>query len=161
MKLKLTVFLVLFTLMLSCTEENSDESRAVDSFVDDKLYEYFESFKQEAELRSVDINFELLNVEGYIDDIQDRGVAGQCQTYVNGNRAVVMDESYWNKSSDLVREFLVFHELGHCVLGREHLDTESANGNCNSIMHSGSSGCDLDYTARTRDDFLDELFTNL
>lgn len=33
---------------------------------------------------------------------------------------VILNEEHWNRSNDLEREELVFHELGHCLLGRPH-----------------------------------------
>jgi hypothetical protein len=35
---------------------------------------------------------------------------------------ISVSESYWLTASDLEREELVFHELGHCILGRGHED---------------------------------------
>lgn len=37
---------------------------------------------------------------------------------------VVIDKDYWEYSSKIEREALVFHELGHCVLDKEHTEGE-------------------------------------
>lgn len=38
-------------------------------------------------------------------------------------RNIHLDEDYWEKSDEYEREALIFHELGHCVLDREHDDS--------------------------------------
>lgn len=161
MNYKSIVILTLLSFLLACSEETGDELKAIDNFIDDRLYEHFETFKLEAEKRNIEVDFKSMNVEGHIDNIKDPGVVGQCQTYVDGNKAVVIEEAYWNRASYLQKEFLVFHELGHCILGRDHLDEANANGSCSSIMNSGSANCDFDYNEKTREDLFEELFTNL
>lgn len=39
---------------------------------------------------------------------------------IGNYKSVSIDNYYWNTSSDLGKEQLVFHELGHCVLKRQH-----------------------------------------
>lgn len=148
-------------MFLGCSEDSSEELNAVDHYVDDRLYEYFENFKAEAAKRDVEVDYVAMNVEGTIGDITERGIAGQCQTYTNGSKAIVIDESYWNKVSALKREFLVFHELGHCILNRDHLDDSNTDGSCFSIMNSGGAACSLNYNSLTKETLLEELFTNL
>lgn len=65
-------------------------------------------------------------------------------------------------------EALVFHELGHCILGREHDNSTLPNGELKSLMNQhdlgvysscvyavGSDPCDLRFK---RTYYLDELF---
>jgi hypothetical protein len=35
-------------------------------------------------------------------------------------RKIELDQEYWDGADDLDRESLIFHELGHCVLDRDH-----------------------------------------
>jgi len=160
MKTRTMVSLFLLTFLLACGEDTDQDIHAVDNHVDARLVGYFESFRADAEKWDIEVDYAAMNVKGYIENISDRGVAGQCQTYVNGNKAVVFDEAYWNKSANLKKEFLVYHELGHCILGRDHLDDSNRKGDCKSIMNSGGTSCILNYTAVTREAFLEELFTN-
>jgi len=159
--LRSITILAILSLLLACREEAIEELNAVDHYVDDRLFEYFDNFKAEAAKRNIKVDYEAMNVEGVISNIPERGIAGQCQTYENGNKAIVIDKSYWNRVSDLKREFLVFHELGHCVLDRDHLDDTNTDGSCFSIMNSGGAACSLNYTMLTREALLEELFTNL
>ena len=98
--------------------------------VDPAFVAYLDLFQQEALNRGVDVwgELEVLNI------------------------------SYWNKATDIEREVLLFHELGHCILGRSHLDDKTARSQCVSIMRSSSGICRMEYNANTRGDYLDELF---
>jgi Zn-dependent peptidase ImmA (M78 family) len=42
---------------------------------------------------------------------------------------------YWNLANDAHRENLVFHELGHCVLNRDHVNRINLDGVPESIMN--------------------------
>ena len=34
---------------------------------------------------------------------------------------IIITQSHWNMANELQREVILFHELGHCVLGRDHI----------------------------------------
>ncbi len=142
-------------LILSCTVDEE-----ANLFVDTDIAPYFERFVEEGSERGHDIDLVAMEIEGMIESLNEEGVLGQCvHDNLNPDR-VVIDADFWNKSTDLHREFLVFHELGHCVLGRGHLDTRDAEGKCISIMNAGSATCRSNYTIATRATYLDELFQN-
>lgn len=66
---------------------------------------------------------------------KDPGTVGVCTTYDDDTiRDIVIDTKYWNNVTDLQREELMFHELGHCVLNREHRNDALADGCPASIM---------------------------
>lgn len=46
-------------------------------------------------------------------------ILGQCRTYDEAN-VIVIDSTFWQTSSETDKRSLVFHELGHCLLGRTH-----------------------------------------
>lgn len=48
----------------------------------------------------------------FVPEFKD-GVVGICYFLKN---KVEISREYWNRASDLQKELLVFHELGHCVL---------------------------------------------
>lgn len=129
-----------------------------DLFVDNSLQVYFDRFVAEGALRNVIVDYKTAGVSGYIKAISSPHVIGQCVHDKNIPNTVIIDRSYWENGSDLEKEFLVFHELGHCALNREHLDEGDKNGNCISIMTSGSAQCRINYTVNTREQLLDELF---
>ncbi|MEM9819508.1 MAG: putative metallopeptidase [Bacteroidota bacterium] len=129
-----------------------------DAFVDSDLQEYFERFEVEAASRGIVIDLTAAEIEGYIDNIANPNVAGQCTHNSHQPDRVTIDQNYWSRYSDLEKEFLVFHELGHCYLDRGHLDAVYLNGTCVSMMNSGTVPCRSNYNVRTRADYLDELF---
>lgn len=55
--------------------------------------------------------------------------AGMCyRTIVNGivyNAYIEINQLYWKQLSEYQRIGLIFHELGHCVLNREHVESNS------------------------------------
>ncbi len=138
---------------ISCQKDE-----VIDLFIDSSLQEYFDRFAGEGALRNVVVDYEASKVSGYIRLITSPNVIGQCAHDPNQPGTVIIDRAYWNIATDLEREFLVFHELGHCLLNRDHLDDADNKGNCISIMTSGSSQCKINYNQSTRERLLDELF---
>lgn len=64
----------------------------------------------------------LVTIPVLFADLQGRS-AGNCQIR-GGIRRIYIDYKEWMQYSDLGKEQLVFHELGHCVLNRyKHDDT--------------------------------------
>lgn len=147
------IIVILLSMMQSCTKGGSNEIEA-------ELFSHFEVFAAEANEFGIVIDFESMNVGGYIENIQTTGTIGQCRSYSDGSKNVVIDTRYWNRMNDTEREYVVFHELGHCVLGRSHVDTKDQNGNCSSIMQSGEGDCESLYIESNRDELLEELFQN-
>lgn len=139
----------------SCADEAAEDVR----FVDESLQTYFDQFETEAALRGIDLDLDSMAIEGYLRLITTSSVIGQCAYHEDEPSTVIIDVVYWKTATDLEKEFLVFHELGHCALRREHLDDSDGHGNCISIMTSGIGGCDIRYTTSTREALLDELFT--
>jgi hypothetical protein len=68
----------------------------------------------------------------------DTEKAGTCIRYTNsiGNyNRIDINETVWKELTDLEKEQLVFHELGHCVIMRKgHIDAVLANGCPQSLM---------------------------
>lgn len=154
----ITKYLLGFALLFSIVACEKDETEVVE--VDSRLQEYFDRFATEGALRGVNVDYTATPIAGRIENIEDQNVQGQCQSNSTRANVLLIDSNFWNSSSDMIREFVIFHELGHCYLDRDHLDEETSNGACISIMHSGTSGCTNTYNANTRSVLLDELFMN-
>ena len=140
----------------SCEKETAFD----ENYIDSDLSPYFESFVEEAAKRGVDLEQMRDIVSGYIEDIDDGAISGQCRHDADAPDKVIIDRTFWMTAGNSSKEFLVFHELGHCMLGRSHLDTRDSNGFCVSIMHSTSEVCTNGYSYSTRSKYLDELFSN-
>jgi len=125
---------------------------------DPELIPYFDLFASEAAERGITVDYEASRVEGEIQDINDPAVLGQCFRNQDRPRKVIIDETYWAGATELEREFLIFHELGHCFLDRDHDDRFDEDGVCISIMHSTPQACKGELSEENKEAYLDELF---
>lgn len=47
-----------------------------------------------------------------------------CAEYKDGGKIIRVDTGFWLTADNESREQLIFHELGHCALGRKHKDNK-------------------------------------
>lgn len=59
---------------------------------------------------------------------------------VNYSGIVTIDSVFWKNASETSRLWLIFHELGHCVLKRGHYNDKFSFGECKSIMRGIENG---------------------
>jgi hypothetical protein len=157
--------LILFSLFLfsQCEQvileqEEVEESSELGGNINSELAPFFITFQEEARRYGLEIDYESSNVTAQLEQINNGNVAGTCTTNGHNLRDIVIDQSFWDRASPLLREMVIFHELGHCVLGRGHFEGQFNNGVCQSIMRSGLGSCIDAYNANNRDYFIDELF---
>ena len=78
-------------------------------------------------------------------------ILGKCYVKQDTTPRIVIDTTRWDKMSDVRRETLMYHELGHCALFRQHVE-----GVNTSIMNP------LLISSKTyeenREELLEELF---
>ncbi len=139
-------------------EEELEESSQFGGNITSDLGPYFLTFQEEARSYGIDIDYESSNVTATLQQINNGNVAGTCTTNGHNLRDIVIDQSFWDNASHLLKEMVIFHELGHCILGRGHFEGQFSNGICQSIMRSGLGTCIDAYTNNNRDYFIDELF---
>lgn len=130
--------IVLMLLLSACGRE-----------VDPRALPYVEKFRQEAINRGVAVN--VLGTSVVVDpDFNEPGKAAVCDWGTFGKTirlgpAVPLDDEY-----RLSVEAVIFHELGHCALTKDHVETDSIM-NATTPIHS--------YPGR-RTEYLDEFFSN-
>ncbi len=132
--------------------------------IDPLLIPHFINFEAAAIQRGLDIDLSISRITATIEEISEENIAGTCTygTHRLSPKEIVIDEIFWDQTSDLIREFVVFHELGHCYLFRDHNDQCTDAGIWGSIMRSGTlRGCRDLYNNTTREAYLDELFSPL
>lgn len=155
-KFYLLAFIGLF--MGSCTDE------VLVGDIDDELFPFVESFVEEASIRGFDFDLDNLDISVSLVNIPTSGIQGQCSSVTELERHVTIDKSFWKtldvEGDEFGKEFLIYHELGHCLLRRFHCDNE-VNGICTSIMQAGTASCNDNYAPSTREVLLDELFLNI
>lgn len=127
--------------------------------IDAELQPIIDMFIEEAKTRGKDIQLNEFNLTATIEPINRESVAGQCTQGEGTISQILIDQQFWSGYTPLAKESLVFHELGHCILQRSHRDDKDLEGNCLSLMESGRGFCQMIYTATTRDQYLDELFS--
>ena len=148
--------LLLFSLV-SCKDTN--EYR-----VGSEFEVYVQRFETEALARGRSFDLKATGLIVEFADLKDN-TAGLCH-YEDPIR-IEIDKTYWNAISktagaDLMKEDLLFHELGHGLLGRKHLNDLLENGDWKSIMCGGDQVGDrpwnINYRGIRRAYYLDELF---
>ncbi len=70
---------------------------------------------------------------------------------------ITINSDAWNKFTEPGREQLLFHELGHCVLFRDHLDEIHSDGTRFRSIMATYGVPEADYKLY-REEYLQELF---
>lgn len=105
-------------LILTCIGCGRDESELLNQDP------YFNRYEQEfRELAEVYGWFTLPPVSIVFSDLSHKQgpVVGLCYSSVR-KRIVQIDYTFWQNSSETSRTTLIRHELGHCLLGRDHTE---------------------------------------
>ena len=126
--------------------------------VDEELWPYFAAYEAAAAERGVDVDLREEPVRAFFLSSFENGVAGECRYNPDHPNEVSLDRDTWEAVSQRLREYIVFHELGHCERRRKHREDAGPTGLCLSVMASGTGSCSENYTPSTRDALLDELF---
>jgi len=156
-----TIIVLLSILCLqSCDLDQSINSNEpiISSDQSNALSIHLENFEFEASQRNLSIDISALDLSAEISSIHEEHIAGTCSYSTHQGRHIIIDQEFWDQASFILREMVVFHELGHCVLAQGHREDTDEHGNCLSIMQSGTQDCNLLYNQTNREYYLDELF---
>lgn len=115
MKSKAIAVALILPLTIACAPEREKTSKKLGS-IHASLRPYVDQFEAMYGAPVTGINFSFKSLEG--------SVIGQCWRWSNPDivREIYVDPEYWN-TPDLPEEQkigLVFHEIGHCLLDRDH-----------------------------------------
>ncbi|MFY7911327.1 MAG: hypothetical protein ACOVO2_17315 [Emticicia sp.] len=149
------IFILLF--LVGCSK--SKEPKPI--IIDVAFQKYVDIFLAEAQKRNIEFN------------LADDGITVQFgSTLLNGKeygglsipttRTININKNLWETSSELGRESLILHELGHLLLKRIHKSTVLGNNEAQSLMASidDSNFKSLPiYQGFRKKYYLDELFT--
>jgi hypothetical protein len=160
MALQRNLLLVSCGVLLFITScKNSKEYSIDPSFTD-----YLQRFETEGATRGKNFNPE---ANGLIIEFGNLTNGDAGLTHYEKPVRIQIDRTYWNAISksagaDLMKEDLIFHELGHGLLNRAHLNTTLANGDWKSMMCGGDKvnnrSWNINYHGERRKYYLDELF---
>jgi len=149
MKSEKIVF-VLFLLAIACSKDD-------DASIPSEFSGYVKRFVAEGQARGTATNTHDLSVTF----VSESDLPGYCgQGLVDPPRVQIKNsDNCWNKRSDMDKETLLFHELGHAVLGRLHINDTLPNGDYKSMMFGGNQfNVYNSHTPEKRQYYLDELF---
>lgn len=127
-------FTFLFILLILACQKQSIEPTVYS--IDKDLEVYIKSFINEANKRGIEIKAENLILKF---GSTSEEICGQCSKLpTSGQRTIIINNDMvcWKTAVDQNREALVFHELGHCMLDRNHRDENFPNDIPVSIMNS-------------------------
>ena|SRR5438105_1597512 len=114
---------------------------------------YVNRFIQAGQSVGVDVDMTAISIT-FLEELP-HDAAGICHM---ATKTVVILEPYWNSINDSEKETLIFHELGHCVLGRQH-ENNALGGYPHSIMYFANTiGEDQIYYKAHRQEYINELF---
>ena len=77
------------------------------------------------------------------------------------NRTIFIRRDTWESDGPVEREQLIWHELGHCAMGRDHNNKLLPNGHAESIMNSSSVNvvyANRDYYIQHHADYVKEMW---
>lgn len=114
---------------------------------------YKERFEQETGVR--------VSVPIIYDANLSNEFAAVCEIFSDGYKLIRINELYWSYYGESAREELVYHELGHCVLDRDHSEELTippaySYAIPNSIMYPYAFGNSFYYLI-FRDHYVEEL----
>lgn len=127
-------------------------------------------FIQEANVNKVLIEpFRVNNIVIKLEDITKEAplgyrIIGLCYNYyLNADKTysflVKIDKSFYETADEYTKRSLIFHELGHCLLNRKHLDGSDDFGFPLSLMNTLIVSGNI--FLRKERFYLDELYTKL
>lgn len=101
--------------------------------IEPRYQSYVDNFVSDAQKtgRTIEINDLIIKSVPQISD----EIIGQCQRGINVTPRIVINYGHWKNFSNVEREELLYHELGHCILNRWHKNDTDSLGIPISIMY--------------------------
>lgn len=144
------LLLISFGLQIGCATPPHDKQ----VYIAPELVQQFDNFQYEADAHGITLDIvDIIVVFGEMDEDE---VIGYCWQRDNMTPLVVISQEFWQTASIVEQEILMFHELGHCLLNKEHDNRLDINGMPNSIMNEYI--LDEYYYETYREDYLQQFF---
>lgn len=145
--------------LLSCQKDDSNLQIDDEPRIDEELQPLLDRFLLDAQSFGLDYTRDVAEMTIRFGALESN-LAGLCEFSGGRFNEITIDRAWWRRANSLQKEWVMYHELGHCVLGRGHLNDLTARGTCVSIMHSGVGiNCTAWYNSATRPRYLEELFS--
>jgi len=145
-------------LIYSCSSEPGTSSPEIDLRPD--FIPHVDQYIEEARERGRIVDFASTGLSIKFREEEDEESIGVCFL---GQYRIEINRPDWNDFSYNERERLIFHELGHCEIGRGHKNNILINDEWASIMRGvpfeeDVMGPGVNYSGRRRLYYIDELF---
>ncbi len=140
-------------LLFSCSKKQRE------NLIEPEIEPYVDSFYLEANRLGVELDIKKNDIT--ITFVESDEFSGQC-SYGFWNNSIQIDLGFWEDATHERKYWLIFHELGHCVLNRtEHLNEVFPNGECKSEMDGDEDNffCSSNkYSKLWKNYYINELF---
>lgn len=112
-------YFILIFFSFSCGYNNREFSEKKDVIIETTELEFY--INKFTELSGDDRLIEATGIIVHFDELEGR-TAGICTLKGDSEPVIKIDRDYWENATEVAKENLMFHELGHCILRRGHLD---------------------------------------
>ena len=167
MDLRLLLPIIISSCLLTCTKAEFNPTYQVN----EEFAHEVQSFFEEASSRGISVDTTNLILD--FDESLSNVTCGECNSFNNAGtqRRVGINPNLHCWDNQFEKEALIFHELGHCLLGRVHVSDTLPNGEPKSLMVSSNvslySPCKYVFgqvidcnNVHKRDYYIDELFAS-
>ena len=123
-------------------------------YVDSQLKPYADNFMVDALARGKNLDASDMSIIFGLEDVSDMDVVGMCRSRGFEHR-IEIRKYVWDMLTTEEKEMLVYHEMAHCLLKRNHCNKKIRN-----VPVSIMSSMMIDYSVYkfNRDKYVDELF---
>lgn len=125
MKTKILIVLTFITSACGEVIPNVSGNEHVASLsIEYKYVPYVKEFENRAALIGSNVKVKDLRIRS-VPSISEQNVVAQCQKNPGQSPLIIVSQVYWPQFDVKMREELIFHEMGHCVLNRGHRPDEN------------------------------------
>ena len=138
------------------TRQYSTSNPVFQRYIDQFKNTHKEVHKSDISVNHIPINFGSPNNESF---------ESVCHIYFDGTKEILIRKDWWDRyvglSGETVKRLMIFHELGHCLLGRKHKNDKIPHDNkeINASIMSATLMPYSDYQ-KYRAQYDNELFTS-
>lgn len=159
MKFRNLLLAAILSVLAGCATTGDNDNQIIYNPVQlEESGSYLRLFRAEAEKRNININYEGLRVyfvDKFHPRMEEMGVIGLCD-FQSDKQIVYIRRPSWNSYDSMQREMLIFHEIGHCLLGQVHDQSMDFDSVPVDLMFPASFPSF--YYAQQRTQFLDRMF---
>lgn len=113
-----------------------------DMLLDTSIFDsYVQTFQRESVLNERPTEVKDLVIK-FSADLEDT-IVGRCHTYLNASPLILININWWERLTSEQKEILLFHEIGHCILGLSHSAGKTAIMNKNLLSGWGGQRSEL------------------